>query len=193
MRRRVKKALAVLLTFLMVFGIIPTNFSNISVKAAEAPQADGDVSAFILDASKLSADDFGGFGTKIEENMTLGTNGFFTLYAQSKKNSLADLSSSPLEAPNGTYTQAINLGGQVKNTYDAALGFTVDRPATLKAYVAVKAVNATKHSFQMGKDGAKPATAFEMVNDTAVVNEIELDLEAGTYLIGGDNGGNFLC
>lgn len=188
MQRRIKKALSLLMAAFMVVGLIP----NMPVAAAENEGTQTDVPAYVLDASTLSADDFGGYKTMITADMTLGTNGFFKLYAKGSKNSLADLSANPLTAENGTYTQAINLGGGLKNSGQAGIGFTLDKPAKLTAYVAVKAQNATKYHVQLCKDGSSPSTVFEMVNDTAVVNKIELDLEAGTYLLGGNNGGNFL-
>ena len=107
-------------------------------------QQQTDVPAYVLDASTLSADDFGGYKTMITADMTLGTNGFFTLYSKGSKNSLADLSANPLTAENGTYTQAINWGGGLKNSGQAGIGFTLDKPAKLTAYVAVKVKNDTK-------------------------------------------------
>ncbi len=194
-----KRVIAVLMAVLMLVGMLPTDFMTATAKAAEpaAPNVDTG-KAYVLDASTLTVADFGGtFATALTADLKCGTDDFFTVYSVGSKNSLwttgNKLPEGGLKAPNGTYTQAVNLGGGMKNTGQAAIGFTIEAPAKVIVYDAVKAENATKHHFQYAKAGGSVVTYCAMENDTSVVNKIELDLdEAGTYYIGGNNGGNIL-
>ncbi len=193
-RKTGKRVLALVLSALLVVGLIPSGISFFKTTASGAPS---DTASFIMDAADLDAATLGTEALKTDT--TVGTNGFFTIIGSSAspkidaKNKLVQLSEeSQVDTPFGTYTQALQLGGGLKNSGQAGLKFTIDKPAKVTAYVAVKAVNATKHSFQYVKDGGAVTTYYDMVNDTSVCNKIELDLdEAGTYLLGGNNGGNF--
>ncbi|MDO5403193.1 MAG: right-handed parallel beta-helix repeat-containing protein [Eubacteriales bacterium] len=190
MQRKTKKLMAAFMAVLMVIGIMPMDWATKTV-AAETTSPSTQTS-YVLDASTLSADDFGGYDVKLAEDKTVGTDGFFTVYGAKPdaKNSLKDRSSNELKitADNGMYTQAVNLGGGLKTSGQAGIGFTLAQDAKVTIYATVKAVNATKFHLQYSKDGGAATTFYDMINNPAEMNKIETTFEAGTYLLGGDNG-----
>lgn len=99
-----KKVVAVILALLMVVGVMPMD-SFVKTVSAETTRTTG--TTFVLDASTLNADDFGGYDVKLAEDKVVGTEGFFTVKAAGSKNSLKNRADSPINADNGTYTQAV--------------------------------------------------------------------------------------
>lgn len=192
-RKTGKRALALVLSALLVVGLIPSGLSFFNTTASGAPSTAG---SWVMDAADL---DVAVLGTdKLTADATVGTDGFFTIVGSSTtpkvdaKNSIVQFADdAKVDTPFGAYSQALNLGGGVKNNGQAGLKITIDKPVKVTAYVAVKAVN-DKHSIQYAKDGGAVTTVCDMVNDTSVCNKVEFELdEAGTYYLGGNNGGNF--
>ncbi len=191
-RKTCKRVLALCLSALLVVGLIPSGLSFFNTTASAQDETSGEESAgsWIMDAADL---DVSVLGTgKLTADAQVGTDGFFTIVAKGDKNSIAQFTDdAKVETPFGEYSQALNLGGGVRNNGQAGLKFTIDKPVKVTAYVAVKAVK-DKHSIQYVKDGGDVITVADMVNDTSVCNRIEFEIdEAGTYYLGGDNGGNF--
>ena len=187
-QRNHKRVLSLLLSMLMIVGLMPDNIGLFTTTALAAPD---EKSAYYLDAADLTpAED------KISTDMAVGTDNFFTISGTGAKSLIKALAEgSEVDTPLGTYSQAIQLGGQLQNAADkygqAGLKFTTTKPAKVTVYAAVKAVNNEKHNFWWMKEGGEIDKSYEMVNDTSVCNKIVLDLdEAGTYYLGGHNGAN---
>lgn len=182
-----RRALALLLSVLLVAGLMPSTLGLFATTASGAPGEEAAV--YIMDAADL---DVATIGTEaIATDTPVGTNGFFTIMAPDKKNAVKQLNE-PVDTPLGKYSQALQLGGQVKSTGAAALKIEITKPSKVTLYAAVKAVNATKYHLQYIKDGGTAVTYYTMENDPAVCQKVELNLdEPGTYYLGGNNGGNF--
>lgn len=189
---------------LMIVGLMPDNIGLFTTTALAAPD---EKSAYYLDAADLNADTVNAAikpsddAIKNGTDTSVGTDNFFTISAVGKKNQVcqpqdADKQPTEVDTPVGTYSQALQLGGQLQNAADkygqAGLKFTTTKPAKVTVYAAVKAVNDAKHNFWWMKEGETAINKdYEMVNDPTVCNKIVLDLdEAGTYYLGGHNGAN---
>lgn len=194
MKRKLRqRVMAIFAALLMVISTFPT--SSLSVVNAETTGTDGTVSdkkAYVFDASDYSPSFDKDGKAFITEDTKVGTDDFFTVSGVDGKNLWVALSDGALSCDMGEYTQALQLGGELKSsTGKAGMSFEISSPVKVIVYDAVKSVK-DKHSFQYAKEGGDKIS-IEMENDKSVVNRIEFTLEeAGKYWIGGDNGGNIL-
>ena len=180
-----RKVLAIALVAAMCVAFLP--MAKTTANAASLADKNYVLDAATTDATSFTVDSSG----KLTADATVGTDGFFTFCSKGTKN-LFKTGIDEVATDMGGYTQAFQCGGGLKNNGQAGIKIVIEEPAKVTAYVAVKAANATKHHFQYAKEGGDVVTYYEMANDPKVSQKIELTLEeAGTYYIGGNNGGNF--
>ena len=110
-QRNHKRVLSLLLSMLMIVGLMPDNIGLFTTTALAAPD---EKSAYYLDAADLTAAE-----DKISTDMAVGTDNFFTISGTGAKSLIKALAEgSEVDTPLGTYSQAIQLGGQLQNAAD---------------------------------------------------------------------------